>query len=81
MGFNTTIVVLNDALSYIEKDRDFGRKLAAAIHHVSVRRPVEVPAEDGNGGFFMNAARVIETHPADETVTVEVGQNQGRVVK
>jgi len=75
MGYNTTVVVLNDALSDIQTDPDFGRKLAEACLSAIHRKKVDVPA-----GGCVNAATVIETHHANEFVTVRVGGNTGEVV-
>lgn len=76
MGFNTTVVVLNDALDQIAKDPEFGKNLVDAI--MRRRRDgeyVTVPA-----GNHCNAAEVIETHHADYDVLVRIGGNTGRVV-
>lgn len=81
MGFNTTVVVLNDALGEIRNDPEFGRRLADAIAHVQRGKPVDVPAHSIKGGIHCNAAVVIETHHADYMVTVRVGGNYGEVVK
>jgi hypothetical protein len=76
MGFNTTVVVLNDALHYIERDPDFGKKLVAAIMSVGCyNKPVDVSAMG-----HRNAASVIECHHADHDVYVKVGGNYGEVV-
>lgn len=76
MGFNTTVVVLNDALDQIETDPNFGKKLVAAIRKAGCyRKPVDVSA-----GNHVNAASVIETHHADFDVVVAVGQNYGQVI-
>lgn len=75
MGWNTTVVVMNDALNSIEKDPDFGRKLALAC-----LRAIDGKPHDVSAGGHVNAATVIETHHADTLVTVEVGHNFGRVV-
>lgn len=76
MGFNTTVIVLNDALDDIERDPEFGKKLSRAIQHMSISdRPVDVTASN-----HCNAASVIETHHADGTVIVAIGQNTGDVV-
>jgi hypothetical protein len=76
MGFNTTIIVMNDALHHIEDDKDFGRKLAAAIKSIGYKlTPQDVPS-----GGHCNAATIIETHHADFKVMVEVGHNYAEVV-
>ena len=80
MGFNTTVVVMNDALSYIEADPDFGANLAAAIREAQRGKPVDVRAGTSRG-VHCNAATVIESHHADEYVNVRVGGNMGVIVK
>ncbi len=75
MGYNTTVVILNDALDQLEKDPDFGKKLAAAIRHLAVvphGQTITVPV--GNHG---NPVEVIETHHADLTSVIAVGGNCG----
>ena len=71
MGFNTTIVVLNDAANQIENDPDFGKKL--------VRAMLTLDREGGNvsAGNHVNAAQVVETHHADNNMLVSVGGNRG----
>lgn len=71
MGFNTTVVVLNDALHAIENDPEFGKKLAQAIMGFPVKQGISALNH-------INAASVIETHHADEMVLVAVGGNIGR---
>lgn len=75
MGYNTTVVVLNDALDQIENDSDFGKNLAAAVRKVIHGKPVDVSA-----GNHANAACVIETHHADIIVPVLVGGNYGETL-
>ncbi len=72
MGFNTTVIVLNDALEGIENDISFGRKLAAAIRSFGNAQPERV---DVSAGSFVNAASVIETHHSSQTAIVAVGGN------
>lgn len=76
MGFNTTIVIRNDALHQIENDPEFGRKLVEAIMNLNdpryKGRRLEVAA-----GNHANVAQVVETHHADLTSIVTVGGNLG----
>lgn len=73
MGFNTTVVVINDALTDIENDPDFGKNLVAAIIQADrFGGRVDVPARG-----HVNAAHVVETHHADQTALVTVGGNLG----
>ena len=81
MGFNTTVVVLNDALEDIANDPNFGKNLASAIRKISCfGGTVDVPAYS-KYGIHSNSAIVIESHHADYDVLVRVGGNNGVVVK
>lgn len=82
MGYNTTVVVLNDALGFIENDPEFGSRLARAISEAATNggKPVNVPSISSRGGAHCNAATVIESHHADYFVTVKVGRNCGEVL-
>lgn len=43
MGFNTTIVILNDGLDAIKNDKDFGKKVYDAImENWSTNKPVTI---------------------------------------
>jgi hypothetical protein len=81
MGWNTTVLVLNDALHIIENDPQFGARLVEAIQMAHGGKQVDVAAHSTTGGIHCNAATVIETHHADRMVTVKIGQNMGEVVK
>ncbi len=73
MGFNTTVVVMNDALHQIEEDKEFGRKLAQAALLTYNRGRQDVSA-----GNHVNAATVIESHHADGIHLIAVGGNYGQ---
>ena len=76
MGYNTTVVVLNDALDQIKNDPKFGEKLHDAILRLSVTdRPVDVRA-----GNHLNAAIAIESHHADLQAIVAIGENYADVL-
>lgn len=77
MGFNTTVVVLNDCLTDIEKDKDFGKKLVNAISHASLGEHADRYRLDVSAGPSYNAATVIESHHADNTTLVSIGGNCG----
>jgi hypothetical protein len=77
MGYNTTVVVMNDALQEIASDPEFGKKLAAAICKMSITEKGKIV--DVRAGYHMNAAHVVETHHADQTVVVTVGGNLGKL--
>jgi len=74
MGYNATVVVMNDALGDIENDPNFGKNLVAAILQVSNRNGKIVDVVAGSHG---NAAHVVETHHADQTAIITVGGNLG----
>jgi len=84
MGWNTTVVVLNDCIHEIEHDPDFGKKLARAITSLSTQRYIAEQqgrsfiGADVSAGMCVNAATVVETHHADGTALVAVGGNYGR---
>jgi len=77
MGFNTTVVVMNDALEAIDRDPEFGKNLGQAVRRAVSRK--ECPVRVASMGHS-TAALVIETHHADENVLVSVGGNRGVVV-
>ena len=84
MGYNTTVVVLNDALSMIRDDPKFGENLYDAILRLQRGEQVDVPAysyRDGRvSGVHVNAATAVETHHADGTAVVAVGGNCATVL-
>jgi len=74
MGFNTTVVILNDGLSDIAKDPTFGKRLADAINGVG-DKPIYIP------GLTMSpVAVVVESHHADYTTLVAIGGNCASVL-
>jgi hypothetical protein len=82
MGFNTTVVVMNDSLGTIAKDKDFGKKLADAISSIGMYdkgATVDVSARS-KLCTCCNAATVIETHHADHKTLIAVGGNMGEIV-
>jgi len=81
MGYNATVVVYNDALDAIEKDPEFGKKLAAAITHVGCfGDQSDSLSRSPSAGNHCNAAYVVETHHADHLVAVAVGSNMGQEI-
>jgi hypothetical protein len=74
VGFNTTMIVLNDALHAIENDKDFGKKVAQAIRDLNLR-PDDGRGIDISSGNNANAATVVEQHHADYSVLCAVGGN------
>lgn len=74
MGYNTSVIVMNDALGEIERDPDFGKKLSRACSAIFApgRRRQDVSAMG-----HCNAATVIESHHADAVHLVAMGGNIG----
>ena len=76
MGFNTTVIVLNDALDHIAEDPKFGERLADAVKAkagITRTQRIDVPA--GNHG---NAASVLDmTHSSGYSVMI-IGGNTGK---
>ncbi len=81
MGYNTTVIVLNDALHEIENDPLFGRKLGEAIARLSLgNKVVGDHGVDISAGSHVNAATAIESHHADYNAIVAVGGNCATVI-
>lgn len=64
MGFNSTIVIYNDFLHKIEKDKEFGTRVADAISMIDYPQ-------------YNNDFQAIETHHADGIIVSAVGGNMG----
>ncbi len=76
MGWNTTVLVLNDALHEIENDPSFGKRLGFAIQQNHMRPGrIDVPV-----GCHANPVTVLEQHHADQVAMLAVGGNDGRVL-
>ena len=80
MGFNSSVIVLNDALYEIGKDKDFGKKLETAILEVDYGRSRGNNGKEISSGNCFGAATVIETHHADQLSVVSFGGNCGNVL-
>ena len=76
MGFNTTIVVYNDALSSIKDDKKFGATLYDAIME-NYRTKSKETFFTSFGHGSQTAGQVIEQHHSSGNVLVEVGGNTG----
>jgi coenzyme F420-reducing hydrogenase delta subunit len=77
MGYNSTMIILNDSLGVIEKDNKFGKKVSDAIKRLSFsnKRGIDISCSG-----HVNAATVIETHHSSQTVVVGVGGNCATVL-
>lgn len=73
MGFNTTIVLMNDCLSDIKKDSELGSKIhRAVLDSYSEAKPVDVAAMGS-----VNAMTVIESHHSSGMIPILIGGNCG----
>ena len=77
MGWQTTVVVNNDALGYIEEDPEFGKNLVRAILKLNHPHNRSIPV---HAGGMSPAAKVIEQHDSEYAVTVEMQHGTGKVV-
>lgn len=75
MGFNTSMIIMNDALDAIEKDPEFGKKVVEAVRRVHREHDIDIPS-----GPNVNAATVIETHHADVTTILAFGGNYATII-
>lgn len=84
MGYNTTVVVMNDALDAIAKDPEFGEKLKSTILGISLGINPDTGqyyrSQDVSAGHHVNAATVIESHHASYQSVVVVGGNYGSIL-
>lgn len=80
MGYNSTILVMNDALHAIGEDGEFGKKLKQAISSYPRVKDPNISAVSKDGAIHCNAATVIDCQHADVTQVVTVGWNSGIVV-
>lgn len=80
MGWNTTIMIQNDALGMIAADPQFGAKLSQAIASWEPGETVRIDVQ-GWKSLYVGAAMVIESHHSSDEVLVKVGGNRGVVVQ
>ena len=73
MGFNTAVVVLNDALDSIRSDAEIGERIDRAI--MLVRREGGDVSAHGKNAVHVNAIRVLPPQHADYVQIVAVGGN------
>ena len=65
MGYNSSVLILNDRLYEIEQDKEFGKNLARAISELSIKKMVR----------FGPQVTAVETHHADGFSVVAFGGN------
>ncbi len=75
MGFNSTLVVMNDALDSIKDDKELGEKIYHAVMKLSLQQSTDI-----NCGGHVNAITAIESHHASRVVSVLVGGNYGKAI-
>ncbi len=87
MGYNTTLVLLNDALPEIARDKDLGAQIADAVRTFDFRRNSKFRQDAENpktlsipAGNHCNALAVVSSNHADFTALVATGGNTGRLV-
>jgi hypothetical protein len=86
MGWNTSMIIMNDCLDQIKKDPEFGRKVAEKVsalqveRHICLRQGRKFYGLDVSAGHCVNAATVIETHHADQTSLIAFSGNMGEVI-
>ena len=68
MGFQSTVLIRNDCLHEIEKDKDFGKKVSDAVTQGWGHMPVII-----SSGHCMNGAELIESHHMDGQVVLVAG--------
>jgi hypothetical protein len=68
MGFNTTVVILNDTLHDIERDPNFGKHLSDAVL---------TKGQSKDRVYCPHQVRIVETHHADDKHLIAVGGNTG----
>lgn len=75
MGYNTTVVILNDGLHDIKEDPEIGAKLYNGVLEASSRNGVTVSA-----GNHCNPIKIVETHHADSVSLIAVGGNTAQII-
>ena len=70
MGFNSTILILNDRLHEIENDPEFGAKLAIGINEFGY-------ASERQKSYITGQTKVLSCQHADNMAVIAVGGNCG----
>lgn len=85
MGYNTAVLVMNDALGAIKNDPKFGENLYNAVMESQRGGQVDVPAytyrEGRFAGVYCNAATVVSMAHADDAQVMVMKHNTGYVAK
>lgn len=81
MGYNTAVLILNDAASGLRDDPNVGTKLYDAIGRATYPDGLTGEyASDFSIGNHANGGRVLASRHADDTQIVAIGQNSIRSV-
>lgn len=72
MGYNSVLVVLNDRLDEIERDPDFGKKVAQAIREMSYL--------ENHTTYITGQTKVISMQHADTMVVIAAGNDTGQIL-
>jgi hypothetical protein len=87
MGYNTAVLIMNDALGTIKDDPQFGKNLYNATLESTRGEQVDVPAHtyDSEGvrtrGGYVNAATVVSSQHADVPQVMVMKHNSAYVHK
>lgn len=78
MGYNTSVLILNDALGSLKEDTTFNKRLYSAILQQggAPSKPIEL-----NIGNHVNGCLVVEQHHADHCVPILVGGNHAWLIE
>jgi len=68
MGFQTTVIIRNDCLGDIRKDKEFGKKIHDAVTQGWGHMPIDISSD-----CSFNVATVIESHHVDGYVLLLAG--------
>jgi hypothetical protein len=81
MGWNSAVIIMNDALGAIQQDPAFGKNLADAVSYAISKEYVDIPAFYPGGGVHCNAATVVSTQHADSPQVMVVKHNTAWVYR
>ena len=70
MGYNTSVLILNDNLHEIEKDQEFGKKVSRAVSGLRFGEPK----------IIFPQTTIVETHHASGYSVVAFGENNATVL-
>lgn len=78
MGFNTSMLILNDCLSEIEQDPELGKKISQGVGMLARGEQVNITTVGGK--CRSNGITLVETHHADTDTVVMFGGNRAQVL-